>query len=192
MGRLNEWNEKTQGIIHLMVTSICDRDCPLCCNKQYDLNTEVPLVTDEELRKAHTIYITGGEPFAYSNPNNIAAYLKNHYPNIKTVRVYTGATELAVWLEIDWNPTNGFIFFDTVSLKDFIYFDGVTVSLKNQRDVSDFEKYIADNEQISRLSSNMLYVFGDLMPRNLGNFIVKPRVWMEDFIPDNKSVFRRI
>lgn len=181
MGHLNEWNEETQGIIHLMVTSICDRDCPLCCNKQYDLNTEVPQVTDEELLKAHTIYITGGEPFIFSNPNSIARYLKKHYPNIKTIRVYTGAKELAEWLEFDWNPFNNLIFFD-----------GVTVSLKNQRDVTDFEYYIVNNEQISRLPSNMLYVFGDLAPRKLGNFIVKPRVWMEDFIPDNKSVFRRI
>lgn len=181
MGRLNEWNEKTQGIIHLMVTSICDRDCPLCCNKQYDLNTEVPQVTDKELLKAHTIYITGGEPFTFSNPNSISRYLKNRYPNIKTVRVYTGAKELADWLGFDFKPSNNQIFFD-----------GVTVSLKNQRDVDDFEDYIVNNEQISRLSSNMLYVFGDLTPRNLGNFIVKPRVWMEDFVPDNKSVFRRI
>lgn len=181
MGRLNEWNEKTQGIIHLMVTSICDRDCPLCCNKQYDLNTEVPQVTDEELLKAHTIYITGGEPFTFSNPNNIARYLKSRYPNIKTVRVYTGATELAFWLDFDFDPYN-----------DFICFDGVTVSLKDQKDVRYFENHIVDNEQISRLSSNMLYVFGDLAPRKLGNFIVKPRVWMEDFIPDDKSVFRRI
>lgn len=184
MGHLNEWNEETQGIIHLMVTSICDRDCPLCCNKQYDLNTEVPQVTDEELRKAHTIYITGGEPFAFSNPNNIAKHLKIQYPNIKTVRVYTGAVELALWLKCNskWYNLTG----------ELNWIDGVTVSLKHKNDVTCFTADIVDDERIERLSSNMLYVFGDLAPKDLGNFIVKPRVWMEDFIPDKKSIFRRI
>lgn len=184
MGHLNEWNEETQGIIHLMVTSICDRDCPLCCNKQYDLNTEVPQVTDEELRKAHTIYITGGEPFKFSNPNAIAEYLKKKYPNIKTVRVYTGATELAWWLirNSKWFTEVG----------ELNWIDGVTVSLKDKMDVVSFIAEIVDDERINQLPSNMLYVFGDLAPKDLGNFIVKPRVWMEDFIPDKKSIFRRI
>lgn len=185
MGHINEWNEETQGIIHLMVTSICDRDCPLCCNKQYNLNTEVPQVTDEELRKAHTIYITGGEPFKFSNPNAIAGYLKVNYPNIKTVRVYTGAVALGWWLRK--NNYNGF---NKAAELDWI--DGVTISLKDQFDVTAFDMSIVTDERIDRLSSNMLYVFGDLAPENLGNFIVKPRVWMEDFIPDKKSIFRRI
>lgn len=183
MGHLNEWNEETQGIIHLMVTSICDRDCPLCCNKQYDLNTEVPQVTDEELRKAHTIYITGGEPFKFSNPNTIARYLKTKYPNIKTVRVYTGASELSGWLLLTRR------YFGVGELN---WIDGVTVSLKDKNDVVCFTTIIVDNDRIERLPSNMLYVFGDLAPEKLGNFIVRPRVWMEDFIPDKKSIFRRI
>ena len=46
---LNPRTEKTKKVMHLMVTSLCDRDCKYCCNKQYDLNS-IPYATDEELR----------------------------------------------------------------------------------------------------------------------------------------------
>lgn len=142
------------------------------------------IAQDEELRKAHTIYITGGEPFKFSNPNAIAKYLKTKYHNIRTVRVYTGAVELAQWLKCNshWFNVAG----------ELNWIDGVTVSLKNKYDVTCFMTDIVDDERIELLDSNMLYVFGDLAPKDLGNFIVKPRVWMEDFIPDKKSIFRRI
>ena len=55
---LNEYNEKTKGIIHLLVTSLCNRICEFCCNKQYDLNS-IPYVTDEELKNCHTLCLTG-------------------------------------------------------------------------------------------------------------------------------------
>ena len=49
MAILNERNENTKGIIHLLTTALCNRDCKYCCNKQYDMN-EIPYVTDSELR----------------------------------------------------------------------------------------------------------------------------------------------
>lgn len=30
---LNSRTEKTKKVMHLMVTSLCDRDCKYCCNK---------------------------------------------------------------------------------------------------------------------------------------------------------------
>lgn len=51
-----------KGAIHLMINRWCGNSCPLCCNKQYDLDT-VPVVTVEELKAAHTVMLTGGEPF---------------------------------------------------------------------------------------------------------------------------------
>ena len=47
---LNEENELTVKRIHLLVTDLCSRNCPNCCNKCYSLN-DVPVVTDEELSK---------------------------------------------------------------------------------------------------------------------------------------------
>jgi hypothetical protein len=51
-----------KGAIHLMINRWCGNSCPLCCNKQYDLDT-VPVVTVEELKAAHTVMLTGGDPF---------------------------------------------------------------------------------------------------------------------------------
>ena len=85
MAILNDRNEETKGIIHLMITAKCDRNCPNCCNNQYSLD-DIPVVTEEELQEAHTIYLTGGEPFAYAYPTTLARRLKSKYPNIKTVR----------------------------------------------------------------------------------------------------------
>ena len=67
MAILNERNENTKGIIHLLTTTLCNRDCKYCCNKQYDMN-EILYVTDSELREAHTLCLTGGEPFLYTDP----------------------------------------------------------------------------------------------------------------------------
>ena len=81
---------------HIMVTSLCDRDCQYCCNKQYDLNS-IPYITKEELDQMKHVYITGGEPFAYSNPCEIAMNLKLNHKNIESVIVYTNALELAYY-----------------------------------------------------------------------------------------------
>ena len=128
---------------HIMVTSLCDRDCEYCCNKQYDLNS-IPYITKEELDQMKHIYITGGEPFAYSNPCEIAMNLKLCHKNIESVIVYTNAMELAYYLLRD-----GKIF----------CIDGVTVSIKNYTDKHSFEKCISKDPQILRLPSNRLYVF---------------------------------
>ena len=115
MSILNERNDNTKGVIHLLVTSLCNRKCKYCCNTQYDLN-DIPYVTDEELREAHTICITGGEPFAFSDPCAFAKYYKYKYPNIQKVFVYTNALELGDYLQTGRKLT---------------YLDGLTISIKN-------------------------------------------------------------
>lgn len=175
MSKLNEYNDKTKKKIHLMVTSLCNRKCKYCCNNQYDLN-DIPYVTHEELKEADVLYLTGGEPFAFTNPCSIAVYYKTHYPNIKKVFVYTNAAELWMWL------------------KDYEYIygiDGVTVSIKTESDRVAFNALIY-NDSIQNRTSNMLYVFDNLYPQKFGNFKVKERVWQEDFVPEPNSIFRKI
>lgn len=175
MAVLNEKTDATKKKIHLMVTSLCDRNCKYCCNKQYDLNA-IPYVTDEELKDAEVLYITGGEPFKYANPSAISGFYKKRYPNIKRVYVYTNAYELAVFYSYD----------------NFKYIDGLTVSIKNNLDRIYFEQYIAKSNNINRLYSNMCYVFDGLYPKELGSFKMKDRVWQEDFKPEPNSIFRRV
>jgi len=176
--KLNEKTELTEKVIHILVTTLCNRNCKHCCNKQYDLN-DIPQVTDEELRNAHTVCITGGEPFLFTDPGAIAKYYKRNYPNIKNVYVYTNAVELADYLETHRN-------FDALTP-----IDGVNVSIKVPADKTKFEQTIINDDRIAMMRSNLLYVFDNLMPTLTDNFTVVNREWQADFNPAPDSIFRR-
>lgn len=177
MAKLNEKNENTEKVIHIMVTSLCNRKCPDCCNNQYDLN-DIPYVTDEELKRADTICITGGEPFAYSNPCEIAFLYKTKYPNIKKIYVYTNALELANYLH-----DGGTIY----------SIDGLTISIKNEIDSLYFKRFLYNNEKVNALSDNLLYVFpGFEDVRCPENMTKKKRVWQKVFVAAPNSIFRKV
>ena len=176
--KLNEKNVNTEKVIHIMVTTLCNRDCKYCCNKQYSIN-DIPQVTDEELRNAHTVCITGGEPFEFADPGKIAEFYKKRYTNIQKVYVYTNAMELAGYLYKNDDPA---------ALE---YIDGVNVSIKHAYDRKMFEQTIINDTRISAMNSNLLYVFEDLNPVVSGNFTVIKRQWQEDFKPAPDSIFRR-
>lgn len=184
--KLNPRTDKTKKVMHLMVTSLCDRDCKYCCNKQYDLNS-IPYATDEELRGVETLCLTGGEPFAYTKPNAIAHYYRHKYPNIMRVIVYTNACELWLPLLVDETP--------------LVHIDGLNISIKNLGDYQVLDDII-QNSDVCSLSLNRIYVFGDRLYEKtihllteydkLGHFRVIRREWQEDFKPADDSIFRRI
>ena len=178
MAVLNEKNENTVKNIHLMVTSLCNRNCPYCCNRQYNLS-DIPQVSDEELQKAENIFITGGEPFAFAQPEEIAFYLKKYYRNIKQVIVYTNAYELYCYL------TDGL----TIN-----YIDGLTISLKNQADKWHLEHITPFLKEYPNCKSNRLYYFDDSYIEGLDTtgFMVSKREWQSEFVPAPDSIFRRI
>lgn len=173
--KLNERTESTKQIIHIMVTSLCSRNCKHCCNKQYDLN-DIPYVTDEELKEAETLCLTGGEPFAFTNPCEIATYYKHKYKNIKNVYVYTNAMEFAKYLQYN-------------TIRDI---DGISISIKTKADVFAFDTFIKDSKDVCKLTSNRLYVFNNLYTEETQGFDIIHREWMEDFQPANDSIFRRV
>ena len=192
MAKLNDKTNKTKGVIHLMVTSLCDRNCPYCCNKQYDLN-DIPYVTDEELREAHTVFITGGEPFKYSNPAEIANSLKNKYKNIKSVYVYTNANEF-----VSWAINN-----DLSKLK-YSHINGLNISIKNKDDFYSI-CYLLDDygskflDIIDNLGGrSRIYDFIDTRDYEyfykeiLEHFDYFKREWQEDFEAANDSIFRKV
>lgn len=178
MAVLNEKNENTVKNIHLMVTSLCDRDCPYCCNKQYDLST-IPQVSDEELRLAENIFLTGGEPFTFSQPAEIADCLKRKYKNIKKVIVYTNAYELYCYLTREGSLG---------------HIDGLTVSLKEYKDKDYFEGILTYLKDYPKCSSNRLYYFSDFLIEGLdtSGFEVFAREWQLNSVPAPDSIFRRI
>ena len=176
--KLNEYNEKTKKVIHLMVTSLCDRNCPDCCNKQYSLD-DIPYITDAELKECKVLCITGGEPFRYAHPNNIAFHYHRFYPNIEKVYVYTNAFELNIFLgeQADYNC--------------LVFIDGLNVSIKTMKDLDAFNTLV-NNTNVKKLTENRLYVFNNIEPSYTGNFTVIKREWQKEFVPADDSIFRKV
>lgn len=179
MATLNELNDITKRNIHLLCTYKCSRNCKFCCNKQYDILKDVPMVSYKELSEAENIFLTGGEPFEFSSPNDIARDLKYVYKNIKNVYVYTNAYELYEYLHYKRGSLN--------------YLDGLTISIKNEDDEKAFERYLFYSKDASLLKSNKLYVFPgfeDIVTND--HFEKHLRVWQKDFKPAPDSIFRRM
>lgn len=172
----NNKNEKKK-VIHLMVTSLCNRDCKYCCNKQYSLD-KIPYATSEELKNVETLLLTGGEPFAFTNPNEIAKRFKHNYTNIKNIYVYTNALELSSYIRVH-------------DKNDFLYIDGLSVSIKNSKDAEAFDD-LSKIDYIKGMSSNRVYVFNNLYNQNAEGFEMFQREWQDKFIPAQDSIFRRI
>lgn len=159
--------------LHLLVTSLCDRDCKYCCNKEYDIHN-LPYVTDDELRSAGRLYITGGEPFLYSSPCDLANYYRHKYPNISSVVVYTNAAELLEFLEC-----GGF----------FHNIDGLDISIKNEKDIQAWNEFLSKDYKVRELPKNRIYDFtGTISDPEIQ---VVQRRWQEHFVPAPNSIFRR-
>ena len=175
---LNNYTFETMENIHLMVTSLCDRNCPYCCNKQYDLSA-IPQVTDEELQRAKRIFITGGEPFAFAQPAEIAEYLRVKYKNIEQVIVYTNVFELYCYLA------------KGLSLA---HIDGLTISLKEYKDKDYFESILTYLKNYPQCKSNRLYYFSNFLISGLNTegFELMKREWQSEFIPAADGIFRRV
>lgn len=175
MAILNMKTDETRKIIHLLVTNICNRNCVHCCNKQYDMN-EVPYVTDEELKAAETLCLTGGEPFLFSNPCEIAKHYKRRFGNIKRVYVYANAYELAEYL---------------MRIGPIYEIDGLNISIKTKQDAGAFRWIIEAHPEILELPSNRLYVFDNLFTDTAPGFEVFQREWQTEFTPATDSIFRK-
>jgi len=175
---LNEYTPETARNIHLLTTSLCYRNCTYCCNKQYNLST-IPQVSDIELYHAENIFLTGGEPFVFSQPNQIACWLKENYWKIKKVIVYTNAFELRHYLVCGGSLDN---------------IDGLTISIKEYVDQKCFEEITSLLKKYPFCKSNRLYYFDKSLIEGLDTtgFEVFAREWQPDFTPAPDSIFRRI
>lgn len=177
MAQLNKKTDVTKRNIHIMITNLCDRNCAYCCNKQYDVN-EIPVVTNEELEEAENIFLTGGEPFAYADPCMIASGLRDKYPNIKKVGVYTNAYELYEYLILREKP--------------LWEIDTLTISIKDNRDKIAFNKYLVDFPSIVTRKSHRVYTFvGKEGIEQRSWFDIYERTWQKDFVAAPDSIFRR-
>lgn len=163
--------------LHLLTTTLCDRNCINCCNKQMNLN-RVKYVSDKDFKKCDTVCLTGGEPIIYSNVPMIARKIRLRYRHIKNIYVYANASELWKYINIDGV---------------FPFLNGVSVSIKNPIDAVCFS-YLIKNECINKLSSNRVYVFDNLIDEKVvpKNWKYISRIWQEKFKPAKNCIFRKI
>ena len=176
---LNEKTDRTVKNIHLMVTPLCDRKCPNCCNNLYTLN-EIPYATEDELKQCERLFLTGGEPFRYTAVDDLAEYYKKRYPNIKQVIVYGNAYDCERYI---------------MKGGTFHYIDGLSLSIKSKKDKECMESMARDYE-FEGLKHNRLYVFDNLMPIGveIPNFAIYNRAWqsLDEYKPADDSIFRKM
>ena len=200
--------------IHLVVTPFCNRNCKYCCNKKYDIQN-LPIVTDEELKNADMLCLTGGEPFAYTNPVAIAKHYHAINPDIPII-VYTNAWELFSWLtDTVLGRSNGMKLVFKRHLRESGIV-GLNICIKSVSDMNALYTMILGSTFTSdgifgEFTHNRLIVMEEfwddyydgfelghadnlnpsIMKRqNFTNVIKRP--WQKDFQPAPKCLFRRI
>lgn len=190
-----------KGAIHLMITRWCCCNCPLCCNKQYNLNT-VPVTTVEELKTAHTVMLTGGEPFVVPGIVDFCSHLRFDYPNIKQLYVYTSGCEMFCYDELSFDPYYFSLNVDGIyfSPKIEIDYKAIKKMLTKKSFALEFFHFVPNNriilmpndfmtreqqeKYIESLPLKDLAVYG-------AKFEVEYRDWQEEFKP-NGDVWRRL
>lgn len=172
-------------IMHLYVNEKCGHNCKLCCNKFYNIE-EIPIPSIEELKKASTICLTGGDPFASPHISDFVKLIRKQYKG-KKIYAYTSGIFLKLGLDID-----------------FPMIDGITISPKTEEE---FKKVIDDiwayGEKYFRTGcvSNRFIVFKGFM-KLLGddetkilqdnNFEILGRTWDSTFKTPENEIFRRL
>lgn len=190
-----------KGAIHLMINRWCGNSCPLCCNKQYDLDT-VPVATVEELKAAHTVMLTGGDPFFVIGIIDICSHLRHDYPNIKQLYIYASGKWMFVNADIINFPVHFYPYVDGINFspKSKCDYDAIKRMLTNRNFAIDFFSHVRSNriilmpndfmtreqqeEYIKNLPLKGLAVYG-------AKFEVEYREWKEEFQP-NGGVWRRL
>jgi len=160
--------------LRLLVTKKCHRNCPLCVNKQWDLNK---LPTWEVISPYEEIVITGGEPLLFPTKLKLLLQEIRYLSNWVKLFLYT-------------TKTDGLL--DVLPLVN-----GVTLTLHEQRDV---EPFIRLNKELldSRLhigKSLRLKVFdGIVLPEgeDFKVWNIVPTEWLEDCPLPEEEEFRRL
>ena len=190
-----------KGAIHLMINRWCVHSCPLCCNKQYDLDT-VPVATVEELKAAHTVMLTGGDPFSVDGIASFCSHLRNDYPNIKQLYIYTSGSVMFANEDIINHPYRLCTRVDGINFSPKSEYDYVVIKeMLTNRDFAieffiharsnriilmpnDFMTREEQKEYIKSLPLKGLAFYG-------AKFEVEYREWQEEFKP-NGGVWRRL
>lgn len=138
-----------KGAIHLMINRWCGNSCPLCCNRQYDLET-VPVATVEDLKAAHTVMLTGGDPFYVESLMDILAQLRYDYHNIEYVYIYTSGFPMLENVDILRYPEQFFSGVNGINFspKSILDYAAIREMLSNPQYIFQCSAYLRNNRII--------------------------------------------
>ena len=180
-------------VAHIIVTDKCGHNCPMCCNRNYDIH-EIPNITKKELEDVETICLTGGEPFM---SKDIDMFIDKLRPYAKKIYVYASGAELYNYWKKNHKVPN---------------IDGLSISPKNRLDYRLLIELLKDDcfRSMLRWKSNRLYiVIKQIDPANFQTeeafdavlelialapslFKVFFRVWKNEIISPKGEIFRNI
>lgn len=169
--------------LRLMITDRCINDCPMCCNKQFDLS-KIPIVDNYDYEE---VSITGGEPGLVTQLFDIAKGIRfNASSRGRDIKLY-------LYTSLFESP---YITFCTT------LFDGIVLTPHKERDIPkfiDINNSLLGLKSIGRLDDcslrlNLFNNMKTLLPEdiNLSLWKVKDIEWIKDCpIPEGED-FRRI
>lgn len=180
-------------VAHIIVTDKCGHNCPMCCNRNYDIH-EVPNITKKELEDVETICLTGGEPFM---SKDIDMFIEKLRPYAKKLYVYASGAELYNYWKKNHKVPN---------------IDGLSLSPKTMSDYQLLIELLQDDcfLEMLRWKSNRLYIFikqidpanfkteedldavSELINLAQSSFKVFFRVWKDEIISPEGEIFRNI
>ena len=162
--------------LRLLMWGDCDRNCELCCNKQFDLNTIPKCLSYQPYDE---IILTGGEPMLYP------ATVLQTIDDIR--RVNPGAKIFMHTAKVD-TPWSFAMVFSAL--------DGVTVTMHDTQawlDLFKLELWLKETPGNMGKSSR-LYYFEDrelTLPGNLGRWKPKRLEWLEECpVPEGEDFMR--
>lgn len=180
--------------MHLFITKRCTNNCPLCCNKNYDIE-KVPLPTEEELSSVNTVCLTGGDPFLLGEKLDEIVNNLRKRENIKNIYVFTSGYACLLYIrKFDKLPN----------------IDGITFSPKSEKDIDAIDTIIENYSYLfPKLKSNRLYCFINkyddcnytidedqlYLMTEANSFLgckVFLRTWVDNFDSPENEIFRRI
>ncbi len=163
--------------LRLLVTKDCNRSCPGCCNKDWDLDALEKCTSFEEYDE---IILTGGEPMLYPHA---LEYI------IKSIRRENSKAKIFMYTAKVDNE-------DIYKILPMI--DGLTLTIHNQSDVLDYkvtEEIINCCQDFYENKSFRLNIFKNIKLDKKPSFIwkVKDNIeWMKDCPLPKDEVFMRI
>lgn len=130
-------------VYHLYIKKECGHHCPLCCNKLYDID-KLPVITVDDLKQAHTVCLTGGEPFRVP-PHKLIDFIRTmraQYQNIKKVYIYSSNLKPNYISEKWWEDL-------------FCFIDGVNIAPKNMEEWKYFH-YLIHSKWFREITDNSI------------------------------------